>query len=67
MYRILALKTIKCVSARLFTAVKDWVNGLSFVLVELKAISSKLWDSVVDLESRPQLDLENVNDVALVE
>lgn len=43
------------------------VNGLSCALVELKAIISKLWDSVVDLESRTQLDLENVNDVTLVE
>lgn len=67
MYRILALKTIEYVSARLFTAVRDWANGLSFVLVELKTNLSKLWDSVVDLESRSELDLENVYDVALVE
>ena len=27
---------------------------------------SKLWDGVVDLQSRAQLDLENVNNVALI-
>ena len=42
-------------------------NGLSSTLVELKIITSKLWDGVVDLQSRPELDLENVNNVALVE
>ena len=41
-------------------------NGLSSALVDLKILISKLWDGVVDLQSRPQLDLENVNDVALV-
>ena len=43
-------------------------NGLSNTLVELKkTLISKLWDGVVDLQSRTQLDLENVNDVTLVE
>ena len=43
-------------------------NGLSNMLVELKiTLISKLWDGVVDLKSRPQLDLENVNNVTLIE